>query len=104
MTIRVVPKEYSYKEKLKELQDLLSKEEEDKAEEEARKEILKIYEEMEKKKLKEEPRFQKPSTVKQDKVISLAQGGKVLANSTRKTKKYSYRRGGMTTLRKPKRG
>ena len=86
MALKVVPKEYSYKEKLKELQDLLSKEEEDKAEEESRKKILKIYEKLEKKKLKEKPRFQKSSTVKQDEVINLAQGGKVLANSTRKAK------------------
>ena len=33
-----------------------------------------------------------------DRLYNVAKGGKI------KKKKYSYRRGGMTTLRKPKRG
>ena len=61
------------------------------------KELLQIILDFEEKKNKNKAEsFNK--RVRRDRLYNVAKGGKI------KKKKYSYRRGGLTTLRKPKRG
>jgi len=65
------------------------------------KELLQIILDFEKKEKEKENKNKAESfnkRVRRDRLYNVAKGGKI------KKKKYSYRRGGLTTLRKPKRG
>ena len=66
----------------------------------SKKELLQIILDFEKKEKEKENKNKAESFNKRvrDRLYNVAKGGKI------KKKKYSYRRGGLTTLRKPKRG